>query len=694
MKRQITRREFLRLSAVMAAGTVAAACGAPAPTPTPVPPTKAPTAVPTAVPAAAPTSTPVPIAPAATATPAPITYKEAPMLAELVKAGKLPPVAQRLPKNPMVMVGYEGIGKYGGTWRRCFNGVADRWGPTKLIDRFWAWFDKNLNLVPRLLESWSVSPDAKVWTLKLRQGIKWSDGVEHTTDDWVWWHKYELQNKLISPGQNDTYMSANKVPLKLEVVDKYTAKMSFEQPKALFIYANTRGGTGAQGNYGNPCCPSHYMKTIHPDTTADKAGLEAKWKAAGAASWDAWYINTACRWLNNPDRPNIGAWICTKAIAAETFVMERNPYFFAVDAQGNQLPYIDKITHRLFDSAEVRNLWVTNGEIDMQRRHMSIGDLALYKSGEAKGDYKTVLSINAGHFAIQLNLSTKNKLLNEFFNVRDVRIAISHAVNRDNINQLIYNGMLTPRQYSPLKMSPQYYEKLTNAYIKYDPDTANKLLDAAGYSKKGADGIRLHKDGVTPISFIIEGTDQTGTPEEDRVLLAIKDLAKVGIKATYKYVDRSLYTQHYTANDIEAASWGGDRTVLPLVPEAIIFRGVQPDRPWCPGWGFWYREGANNPNAVKPPDGHWIWNIWKIWDEEVAVEPDEAKRTAAFKKILDIWATELPMIGFLGEMPSPAIVKNGFKGYPAGMPDDDTTGDEQFCQSETYYWDDPAKHTS
>jgi len=94
------------------------------------------------------------------------------MLADLVKAGKLPVVDQRLPKTPCVMTGYEGVGKYGGTWRRAFNGVSDYWGPTKCLDRSWAWFDKNLNLQPRQLESWSVSADGKVWTIKMREGLK------------------------------------------------------------------------------------------------------------------------------------------------------------------------------------------------------------------------------------------------------------------------------------------------------------------------------------------------------------------------------------------------------------------------------------------------------------------------------------------------------------------------------------------
>jgi peptide/nickel transport system substrate-binding protein len=694
MKRNITRREFLRLSAVMATGAVAAACGAPpAPTPTPVPPTKAP---PTA-PAVAPTATPVVVAPVATATPTPIPSKEAPMLADLVKAGKLPALAQRLPQKPWVVTPYEGIGKYGGNWRRAFQGVSDAWGPTKLVDRAWGWFDKNLNLIPRLLESWSVSPDGKAWTIKLRQGLKWSDGkAEYTTDDIAFWYQYEFLNKKLTPTPGTAWTDPDKTIVKFQAVDKYTATFTYTKPKPMFIYNMTRGGTGGGSTIAPlPVSPSHYMKAFHEDTTTDKAALADDVKKRGYTDWQSYYMQFARQWTNNPDRPTTGPWLAKNTLTAELFTIERNPYFWGVDPQGNQLPYIDKVTHRLYQAAspEVLNLWVTNGEIDMQYRQMTVGNIPLYKSGEAKGDYKTVMGISAGHVAMQLNLSTKNKLLNEFFNQRNVRIAISQAINRDQINQLVYNGLMKPRQYSPLPMSPQYYEKASTAYINYDPAAANKLLDAAGYTKKNAEGIRLHKDGTTPISFIVEGTDAAGTPTEDAALLCTGYLAKIGIRMTYKFVERALYTTHYTANDIEGAWWGGDRTVLPLVPEAIIFRGVQPDRPWCPGWGFTIND-VTNPNAVKPPEGHWIYTIWKIWDEEIAIEPDAAKQTAAFKKILDIWATELPMIGILGEMPAPTIVKNGFKGYPAAMPNDDTTGDEQFCSSETYYWDDPSKHTA
>jgi peptide/nickel transport system substrate-binding protein len=703
--RTINRREFIRLSALTAAGAAAAACGAkatPTAVPTVAPPTQAP--APTAVAVAAATEAPVATtAPVATATMAPAAskYKEAPMLAELVKAGTLPPVDERLPKNPWVVASYEGTGNYGGNWRRCFQGVSDYWGPTKMVDRAWGWLDKDLNLVPRMLESWSVSPDGKVWTIKMREGLKWSDGkANYTTDDLAFWYQYELQNAKLSGTLNiNAWQDPDKTLVKFAPVDKYTATFTYTKPKPFFIYNMTRGGMGGGSTIAPlPCAPAHYMKEFHEDTTSDKAKLAADVIAGGYDSWEKYYMQFARQWTANIERPTLGPWIPKNDYKQELFIIERNPYFFAVDPEGNQLPYIDAVTHRLYaaGSPEVRNLWVTNGEIDMQARQMTIGDLALYKASEAQGDYKTVLAISASHVAMQLNLTTKNELLNEFFNHREVRIAISQAINREQVNDLVFNGLLKPRQYSPLPMSPQYYEKLSNAYIEYDPDTANKLLDEAGYALKNAEGIRMHKDGKTPISFIVEGTDAAGTPTEDAALLVSKDLAAVGIKMTYKFVERALYTEHYTANDIEAAWWGGDRTVLPLVPEAIIFRGVQPDRPWCPGWGFWKLQTPEKPNpvAVQPPEGHWIYEIWRIWDEEISVEPDPDKQTAAFKKLLDIWAEELPMIGILGEQPQPTIVKNGFKGYPAGMPNDDTTGDEQFCSSETYYWDDPSKHTA
>jgi peptide/nickel transport system substrate-binding protein len=604
----------------------------------------------------------------------------------------LPPVDERLPLNPCVLPVNDGIGNYGGTMRRAFKGVSDRWGPTKANDHFFAWWDIDLNVQPHFCESWETNADASEWTFHFREGTKWSDGVDFTTDDIVWWYENEQKNKDVFPSPYIKWtvtVGTEKILMDLTAPDKYTVKMKFPRPKTLFIYDLTRG-TGME-SFGVGCLtPSHYMKQFHKDFAADPAQLEADAKAAGYENWAAYYLDKGY-WCLNPERPGVSPWLARSALSEELFTMERNPYFYGVDAEGNQLPYLDTIQHRLYEQGEVLNLWVANGEIDFQSRQMAMANFTLYKESEAAGDYHVFVQKTASHVAMQCNLTTKNAPLREFFNERNVRIALSLAVNREEMNALAYDGFFTPRQYSPMEESPQYYPKLSNVYLDYDPAEANRLLDEAGYDKKDGDGFRLWKDGSGTLSFEIVGTDEAGQPNEDAAQILVKYFADVGIKTAYKYNERSLYQERFAANDIEAAWWGGDRTLLPLAPLAVIFRGYQTDRPWACAWGL-YLQDPNDPNAEKPPEGHWINDIWNLWDQ-CESEPNPDQQTAIFFKILDIWAEELPMPGYLGNQPAPCIVKNGLRGYLDGMPSDDTVADEHFLGTETIYWEEPEKHT-
>lgn len=667
-KKAVSRRQFMQLSAMATAGLAVAAC-APAAAPAPAAQEAAPAAQEAAAPAGAPTK-----------------FNEAPMLSELVQAGSLPPVDERLPTNPLVMPVAEQTGNYGGTMRRGFRGVSDRWGPTKVQDRSLAWYDQDLNVQPRMVESWETNEDATQWTFHLRQGMKWSDGTPFTTEAIKYWYDYEVQNTDLPTysGQSNWKTGAENTLLQLEVIDDHTFTFTFADPNPLLLYKIVRP---------TPACysPGHYMKQFHIELAEDTAALEAKAKDAGFETWAQYYEDRGY-WYMNPERPSTGAWISKNPLSEEIFQMERNPYFFAVDADGNQLPYIDQVTHRLFDQPDVFNLWITNGEIDFQNRHVALSNFTLFKESEEAGDYRVLIGNSAGHVALQLNQTTKNPRLREFFQKRDVRVAMSLAVNREDMNELVFDGLLTPRQYSPLSSSPQYYEKLSNAHIAYDPEQANALLDAAGYTEKSSEGFRLWNDGSgEEISFIIEGTADVGTPDEDAAQQVVKYLSDVGIKAAYKYFERSLYEEHYNANEIEAAFWGGDRTVLPMAASGI-FLGTIVDRPWGVAWGLWRNTSGENPNGEEPAADHYITKIWSLWDE-IAVEPDSAKQNELFTQILDIWAEELPMIGFLGESPALIIAKNGMRNYLEGQPIDDTTGDEHLLNTETYFWEDPENHT-
>lgn len=683
-KRKISRRSFLRLSAVVGASAGLAACGGtpagPAATTAPAEATAVP--APTSAPVAtiAPVATTAP-AQAATAVPAAVSqFKEAPMLADLVASGGLPPVDQRLPKNPVVLDSIDGIGNFGGTIRRGFRGFSDRWGPTKIQNEGLTWYNPDLSVRANIAESWEVSQDATTWTFKFREGMKWSDGSPFTTADSKWWYDNVLTNKELTPAPNTAYTAGNpREIMKVEYPDDYTAIFTFAAPKPLFAYNMTREVPFVNGAF---------MEQFHASFT-DQAQLDEMAKAASMETWIQLFNDKNNWWT--VDRPSIGVWVSKNPLTDELYTMERNPYFYQVDSEGNQLPYVDKITHLLFETPDAFNTRIIAGEIDFQARHVSIGDFTLLKENESAGEYAVVSGVTANHIAFQPNIASLNPKIREFFSDRNVRIALSHAINRVEINDLAFNGTATPRQYSPLSASPQFYPKLSNAYIEFDPAKANELLDAAGYSAKDADGFRLWKDGSGPVDFVIEGTAQAGSPDEDAAQTMVKYFADVGIKCTYKAEERGLYDQRNQAGEVDAAFWGGDRTVLPIVAP-WIFDGSMRDRPWAGAYGL-YKFDPTLPNAEEPPADHFIRKIWDIMDQ-VNVEPDEAKRNALFNQVLDIWAEEIPMIGILGELPAPAVVKNGLKGFRAGTPIDDTTEDENVLNTQTYFWEDPAAHTN
>jgi peptide/nickel transport system substrate-binding protein len=660
-RRKISRREFLQVTAMAVGGGTLAAC-----TPT--------TPVPTTAPA--PTSTPASIAPK---------YKEPAMLEALVASGKLKPVAERLPENPWVAPVLDKNGNSGGVIRRGFTGPGDKWGMSKLCDRAMVWFDLDLVMRPRQCESWDVNEDGSQYTFHIRKGNKWSDGVEFKSSDVTFWYNSVIQNKTLFPqpdGKWWTGTTADKKMMVLETPDDYTFVFKYAAPKPLLIYVIGREGIGV---------PEHYMKNWIMDTTDSPEVLKTAVKAAGFESWDKYFIDNRRFWFWNPTLPHMGPWVAKNDLNAEKWVIERNPYFFGVDSDGMQLPYLDGVHSRKFSDTQVFNLWIASGEIDFQARRVAVGDYTYFKENEASGDYGVVVCPAARHMVVVLNQASKNETLRKFFMNRDVRIALSLAINRKGINELNYLGLGTPRQYSPLSLSPQYYEKLTNAYLDYYPVKAKQMLDAAGYTAKDADGFRKYSDAedAETIFFVLEGTFGAGTPDEDAGQQVVKMFKAVGIKCEYKFVEQTLYNQHYTSNDMDAAWTFADRTVVPLAAEALIFRGVASDRPFVDAYNKFLND-PQNPIAIEPPADHYIRKLNDLWNT-IAITGDPAKQDDLFRQMLDIWAEELPMTGVVGELPALTIVKNGLMNF-ASSPNDDTTCDEYVRNPETLFWDDPAKH--
>ncbi len=595
-------------------------------------------------------------------------YNEAPMLAAQVGAGKLPPVDERLPENPLVLPVIEQIGKYGGTWRRAYSGMSDRWGPTKIVEEYFWEYDPDLTIRPNVASKWELSSDASEWTIYLRRGMKWSDGEPFDTDDIAFFRDAVWKNKTLTPApESDELFSIDGKPMEIEILDKWAFKLKFAKPYAML------GIRTWIWNY-----PEHYMKQYHPDYVSKEA-LDKEVKAAGVETWDQMW-NHFCSskkygWWVNPDLPVIWPWKTTVPPPAEVIEMERNPYFWQVDAQGNQLPYIDRVTHRLFNDYSVLQMWVMNGEIDCQMRHMYF-DYTTMKENEQRGDYRVLLWKQGSTLALNPNPTCPDKVLGELFGNVDFRHAMSVAIDREELNEMFGKGQYVPRQACPVKGSPQYDPSWTYKWIEYDPAKANELLDGLGLKWDAAHKFRLRPDGQ-PLRVTIES--QSINVMHEMIARWFND---VGIDVALSQVERSLYEEHGQSGAIEIGTWSMDAALLPMMaPNNWL--GFSLEMPWAGLWGLWKMTGGTQ--GQEPPANHPIREIWQAWDDTKASRSLK-EATEKFKKIMDIHRDNIFNIGIMGEGPVMLIAKNNFRNVVGGYVQDDPTRDEHLLKDAQFFF--------
>ncbi|HHV81174.1 TPA: ABC transporter substrate-binding protein [bacterium] len=597
-------------------------------------------------------------------------FAESPQLAELVKQGKLPPLEQRIPKNPLVVTPYEEIGQYGGTWRRTWSGLSDSAGPYKLCSEHLVMFNKNgTKILPNVAESWKVSRDAKTYTFKLREGIRWSDGTPLTTEDVVFWYEDIILNKDLTPTIPNWLTSGGK-PLKLEKIDTYTFKVEFEEPNALFLIS-----IGKMGGGHTFFAPKHYLKQFHPKYTP-KEKLDELVKKAGLQNWYQLFGNMN-DFLQNPDLPVIYPWKATNLPTATLQIMERNPYYWKIDPEGNQLPYIDRITHTLLGSAgETAVLKAISGEVDMQERGLVIDNYTLLMENRTKGNYRVLRwpQGTGASPAILLNQNVKDPVLRKIFEDRRFRIALSLAINREEINQLFYLGLGEPRQASIISGAPFYDPEWEKAYAEYDPKKANEYLDKMGLTKRDKDGFRLRADGKTLILTI----EYSG----DRPYMEVikKYWEAIGVKVFLKPLERSLYVTRAQAGEIEVGVWGFDRNVAILSDPGHLL-GTVVEAPWAPLYATWYNTGGR---GGEEPKGD-IKRIYELWDK-VKSTIDEKQRDRYFKEIINLHKKNIWMIGIVGEVPQLIVAKNNFRNIPDGLLWDDNIRSPKNARPEQFFF--------
>lgn len=576
------------------------------------------------------------------------------MLAERVAAGELPAVDERLPSSPRTIPVVEEVGEYGGTWFRVAVGPGDAGtiGNRLSYENLVRWNEDGSGVVANVAENYEINDTATEFTFYLREGMKWSDGTPFTADDFMFVYEDILLNEELTPSFPSWMRDPLGQPGTIEKIDDHTFKFVFQNSFGLFLQILAGPSAGWVTDR-----PKHYLSQFHPNYV-DEAELS---QMTADANFENWFQLFGARndW-QNPEKPHIWPWIPTRVPPEVPIVAERNPYYYKVDETGNQLPYLDRIQFDVVERADLLNLKAIAGEVDMQFRHIIWTNYPLFVESAEDGDYRVMRwqLAEGSNCLLHPNMNHQDPVLRELFQNRNFRIALSHGIDRNTINELVYLGLGEPRQASLIKESAFFKEEHATRYAEHNVELANQLLDEIGLTERDGEGIRLRSDGA-PLTITIEYAPVFG-PWADVVQIVANQWTDIGIRVIPKEEDRSLFNERGMAGaEMDMGVWIMDRCLTPLIEPWFFFpyRGGTPPST-AANWWNWYtssgEEGEEPPTEVKAQ--------YALYDQIKGAS--ESDLPALAEEFFDRASEECWFIGTVGSLPHVGIVKNNFRNVP------------------------------
>jgi peptide/nickel transport system substrate-binding protein len=582
-------------------------------------------------------------------------FNENPMFAEKVKKGELPPVEERLPKEPFVVTPYDEIGTYGGTLRGI--SISYESGTSEIM----AWRHVNMvrfdddcsTIVPNVAKEWRWNDDFTEILFRLREGHRWSDGEPFTVDDVVFWMDDIILNNEIHKATPSPWGSVGS---SVEKIDEITVKFKFEKPFTGLLYY-----LGGGGSYFVPWAPKHFFEQYHikynpnANEEAIAKGFD-NWVQQFTSYWNKWKdaIVSSAYGL---EVPTLGSHILLKEPTTTRRVFVANPYYFKVDTAGNQLPYIDYHDERFLE----KQLWpleIMNGNVDQKAQNMPLNIYPVLKEDEKKGDYTLQLPLGMVGPTFIFNMTDKDPVLRKIYGDVRFRYAMSLAINRDEVNETLFLGLGTPEQALPQNV-PYVTEEDKKFMTEYDPERANKLLDEMGL-KKGPDGIRMRSDGK-PLTILWEYTLQYVWSPEFPALIS-EYWQDVGVNVLLKEINTQLSRDKQKSNTLDITSeW-----MAPYEPSMIS----SPQLFVVPYASFWPIMGtpwmdwktSDGKSGEEPPS--WVKRLWEIADEFKTVVPGSERYMELGKEMIALNFENLVVIGTLGEIPLITVVNNRMGNVP------------------------------
>ena len=579
----------------------------------------------------------------------------------------LPPVAERLPEEPLVVAPYDEIGRYGGVLDALSN--ATEAGTSDLLStrhvNLVRYADDLSSIVPNVAKGWEWNDDFTQLTFYLRKGHKWSDGAPFTAEDVKFWYdNLALDSNVIEKAKDYVLVAGKRMTV--DVIDPQTVRFNLPAPKpGLLSHFATSYAQGFQ--------PKHFLGRYHPDINSDadalarEIGFENGYAVIAAYYGNSDWTDTPSPLLSNADKvanmpkavmPTLESYITVKDTTEGRHYVA-NPYFFMVDTAGNQLPYINEQDELYINENEVRLLKLVNAEVDYKSQSLQLPSAPMLMDGQEKGDYSIDLRPRISMPVFSFNLTSEDLEKRKVFGDLKFRQAMSVAINRDEINEVAFFDLGTPKQYTGFSPNPDFVDpKWVSHFAQFDPDMANKLLDEVGVLDKDGDGQRELPNGG---KFVLNINYATQGIAGQVVELVAQHWTDVGIKTTAKEVTPDEYRSAQSSNKLDVGAWQKGlplAMVLGLNESFVAPFGNYFNHRTGMLWGE-YLE-TDGKQGIKPPE--WVFRMAEDIDsfQSAPVGSDESNELGA--RLVETLTSQLVMIGTVHAV-NPIFHRNALKNF-------------------------------